>query len=327
MNLISEIKKNKSLYTFLLVMFLIALSSCLYFYVKARNENKDVIKGFEDERKERLILSETILSDAVQKNSVRKIRKIFKENEDLIKNSYREISYGENEYYSILHYAINIQNYEAAEEILKAGYNPDVKDKDGNTPLLYTVSTDTLFMNVARKLYLKDFDEEIKFIKLLLDYGASVNACDDENRNLLILASQQSWILTGENFSIPEYLIKEAHIDINHLDSNNHTAAYYALSQKGIRFAHFLIVKNHADVTIGFDETYTPAVLLSNMDFDKNYNYEDIKKELPENIDDETKKTATLLLEKASDIASSFKKLKEEIIAEFKNQGITDLEL
>ena len=326
MNLISEIKKNKSFYTFLLVMFLIALSSGLYFYVKARNEDKGVIKRFEDRRKERLILSEAILSEAVQKNSVRKIRKIFKENEDLIKNSYREISYGENEYYSILHYAINIQNYEAAEEILKAGYNPDVKDKDGNTPLLYTVRTDTLFMSAAKYLFLNDYDEEIKFIKLLLDYGASINACDDENRNLLILASQQSLILTGENFSILEYLIKEAHININHLDLNNHTAAYYALSQKdkGIRFAHFLIVKNHADVTIGFDETYTPAVLLSNMDFDHNLeDIEKIKKELPENI--ETKKTATLLLEKASDMALNFKKLKEEIIAECKNQGITDL--
>lgn len=304
-------------------MFLIALSSCLYFYVKARNEDKDVIKGFEDERKERLILSEAILSDAVQKNSVRKIRKIFKENEDLIKDSYKEKSYGENEYYSILHYAINIQNYEAAEEILKAGYNPDVKDKDGNTPLLYTLRNDTLFIGQLKYKNLSNDESEIKFIKLLLDYGASVNACDDKNRNLLILASQQSWILLDLDFSIAEYLIKEAHIDINHLDLNNHTTAYYALEQKSIRFAHYLIVKNKADVTKGFDETYTPAVLLSNMDFDDII--EDIKKELPENIDDETKKTATLLLEKASDMASSFKKLKEEIIEEFKNQGITDL--
>ena len=64
------------------------------------------------------------------------------------------------------------------------------------------------------------------------------------------------------------------------------------------------------------------------MDFDQNLEgIKKIKTELPEyvNDNDKTNKTATLLLEKSSEIASSFKKLKEEIIAEFKNQGITDL--
>ena len=222
---------------FNIVIFLIVALIASYFVWKAV-ATKNYWKEHQERLMNRLGQTEMVLSKAVDENNPRKINKILKENDEIIKHSYSG-----DEYYSILHYAVNFHKDKAIEELLKAGYNPDIQDIRAQTPLcsIFDIST-TWYMSRENS------NKTEKIIDLFLEYNASPDIFDNESQSPLIYSIIYLELFDEDTFSIPKLLIEKGKCDINHLDRLGHSAVYYSLT-RSIQLAHYLIVEHKADVT------------------------------------------------------------------------------
>ncbi|UTC92308.1 ankyrin repeat domain-containing protein [Treponema denticola] len=230
------------------------------------------------------------LAKAVNSQNIKKINQICSENKELI--NYREPLYGT----PLLYWAIVNSKYNSAEILLKNGADPDLMQRaSNNTPLHLAVGKRWKGKSI-------DMNENIKYTKLLLKYGADPNipyfeeSYDD--RTVLMNA-----IFTGDSKLLVELLINNG-ADIDARRNAGATAASLALRLKRYTIAHYLIVECHADIT---EACYDPMI-------DKNLYISRKEKIYPVNILRDYSWVFPL--------DSKEYKLKQDIIAEFKRQGV-----
>ena len=219
--------KHSFIIAAIFMMIITSVLSCSINYIDL--ESRKAIKKHEIRCSEYLVEEEKLLTDAVRKDNAYKIKRILKQNKKLIDKSFS----GER-YYSILHYAVNIQKIKAAEALLKSGYNPDVQDQKGNTPLHICVDSETLF-------YLARIQPEkyTSYVRLLLDYKANSDICNDKLESPLIYSVH--FLLLEPIFPMQRVLIEEGHCDINLVDANNCSVLDYAKKKNYKNFEEYLL--------------------------------------------------------------------------------------
>ncbi|RSL65837.1 hypothetical protein CEP54_004070 [Fusarium duplospermum] len=86
--------------------------------------------------------------------------------------------------WTALFHAASEHDVDVVEALLEAGANPNQRCNDGSTPLLESLSTDE-----------ESEDEEVilETVKMLLQHGTDIEACDDEDWNALRAAACHGW--------------------------------------------------------------------------------------------------------------------------------------
>lgn len=222
------------------------------------------------------------LALAAYKKDIKKMDKLCRMHPEFISRSYSD------RYYSVLHWTCETNNYVASKELLELGMNPDVQCQNGDTPLYSIIDTPALFP-----------PQDLSQIALLfLSYGADCNIKTEHEwtDNEPDVYGETPFMYTAvTRFDKLKKIMIENGADINAKTRSGITAAVHCLLRKQIDYAHFLICECKADVT---DEFY--------------YN-----KSKPDLI-----RPVTLLRNLVYPLDSKEYKMKQEIIQEFKNQGL-----
>ncbi|KNY26499.1 ankyrin repeat domain-containing protein [Pseudobacteroides cellulosolvens] len=210
------------------------LCSCRFISKIDRNEsNITDVKIYKDTAAWELAL-------AVKDQKVKIIEKILKDNKELI--NYQEPKYGA----TLLLWAIGMEKYDSAETLLKCGADPDIAStSEGETPL---------FLASGYSWVDKDAKKDVKYVKLLLSYGA------DPNKNYVgsnidgkktIIEPGTSPLMYSISCGIEKTkALVEAGADINYKTKRGKTAAIEALLEDGSpEYAHYLIVQKKAKIT------------------------------------------------------------------------------
>ncbi|UTC74339.1 ankyrin repeat domain-containing protein [Treponema sp. OMZ 792] len=230
------------------------------------------------------------LAKAVNSQNIKKIDQICSEHKELI--NYREPLYGT----PLLYWAIANSKYNSAEILLKNGADPDLMQRaSNNTPLYLAVGKRWKDKSI-------DINENIKYTELLLKSGADPNIpyLEESYDEITVLMNA---ISTGDSKQLVELLINNGAY-INTQRNASTTAASLALQLKRYTIAHYLIAECHADIT---KPCYDPVR-------DKNLYRPGQEKIYPVNILREQSWIFPL--------DSKEYKLKQDIIAEFKRQGV-----
>ena len=133
-----------------------------------------------------------------------------------------------------------MQKYEATKQLLECGYNPDIQDSSGETPLL--LAADDLLLCLTLRYYPENITY---FIDLLLDFGASPDIVDNQGVSPLIESTE--FFQDYEN-KIARHLVEKGKCNIDLLDKDGHAAVYYALKNEDVYLAHYLIVDRKANI-------------------------------------------------------------------------------
>jgi len=182
------------------------------------------------------------LAKAVNSQDTGNIARIAEKNPELL--NYKEPRFDK----SLLMWAVDMEKYEAAEALLKAGANPNVRTAFGMTALYSAASYSRID---------KDFKADPKFVKLLLDYGADPNLGEhgDEGYPSPVIGTPLMRSI-GCGIEKTKALV-EAGADINFRTSSGDSAVVQALWtgestffwNHGPEYAYYLIVEKKADVT------------------------------------------------------------------------------
>ena len=257
------------------------------------------------------------LAKAIKNNNLKKIDSILQNDKSIIDRSYST------RYYSVLHFAVELERDEAARELLKNGFNPNVETLNGETPLHIAAGFPQI---VSYNSY-----SNTKLIDALLDYGAdtellysyqsisnlrpvpltplmmsiknslSMSPTDPFYSLLPDTKSGETLLERRRNYVSLEktiMLVEKGKADVNHKTKYGITAAILALYYGEIEKAHYLIVQHKANVTDDFfltEENYIDGIPTKPLELLRKLDY-------PED--------------------SAENKLKLEIIEEFKNQGV-----
>ncbi len=208
------------------------------------------------------------LANAVIKEDVKRIQKIIGKNQSIVRDSYS------NEYYSVLHLASYYGKVKSVEALLELGFNPDVKNIQGETPLFEASGVGLLFY-----AYDESRDNLEQVIKLLIKHGADVNCQIEKSNNKTAypayLPGRTPLMECLKTFHQPRELNKikilcdEGNADINIKAENGETAAAIALEEcyldllsaysfsinldflkdMSLASAYYLIVQKHADIS------------------------------------------------------------------------------
>lgn len=253
------------------------------------------------------------IAKLIKKNDAKTIHTVLQNNNYIIKNSYEYTSY------SLLHLAVELQRVETVEELLHSGFNPNVKNKEGITPLLLATDYNQLPYN--------NINNRVSIVENLLDYGADSEICFDCYHNypdmtirsisytplmnsinnykivsFLKLLEEKKESKNQQNIessiAITKVLVEKGNVDINRKTELNVSAAILALFYQEIEKAHYLIAEKHAIITEAF--------YLSEESLTQN------KETYP----------VTLLRQMIYPLESESYKLKMEIVEEFKKQGV-----
>jgi hypothetical protein len=237
MKVLYQVIKEKKITILFVISIIILFLLTFYIYTPKKGFDPSRDKEYLLICKNKLYQSEIILADAIESKNSFKLKRLLKKYPDIISESYLN-----NNHYSLLHYCIDVVNYKATKILLKAGYNSNIQDKLGRTPLFYS-TIDHRFNFLNKKL------EGNKWISLFLEYGASPNICNNESKSPLINSINLEIFYSEESYIIPKLLIEKGKCDINIIDNSNHSAVYYSLYEGYIGLAHYLIVEHKADVT------------------------------------------------------------------------------
>jgi hypothetical protein len=260
-------------FLFVIVPFFFLLGVITYKVVKVYDRKIEIREYFLNQ------LSDTdyLLKDAIRHDSPKKIKKILKEHPEIIEESKTNTNF------SILYYAIIYNKYDAVKTLLEEGYKP------GEESLIFLTDGVLATFKIATGLYeKKDWVSErnIPYIDLLLSYNAPTQIeCDN---GCPLSSSIVSMIGDKKEFRVVKLLVEKGHCDVNYTGCSNFPPVCFALKEKNIYAAHYLIVKHKTDLTGECARLATCALL-------------------PQ-------------LECAP--GSEEEKLKEEIIQELKTQGI-----
>ena len=204
------------------LLLLLTLVSCLY-YDREKIVDKHRLAGYDY----RLFQSTPAwdLAKAVQDGDVAKIREIRNSNPELI--NYQESKYGE----TLLMLTIFNRNYKSFQALLENGADVNIYDKFNGSSAIIKASS----------------RNDVKYIKLLVEYGANVNDIQVGKRRPdcsvrwtpLIAASRAG------NFEVVKYLVENG-ADINYHNEYNETALSESVIQDNYDIAYFLL-KNGAN--------------------------------------------------------------------------------
>ncbi|MCR5612570.1 ankyrin repeat domain-containing protein [Treponema sp.] len=251
--------------------------------------------------------SEYQLAKAVKWQNVRAITKLCKEHPEFVQRTY------DDQYYSVLHWAVQIGKLKSAKALLDAGMNPNAQSRAYGTPIY------ALFENFA--VYPPKQDKSL-MTALLISYGADCNIPGDRGSPLIPAVR---W--GNIDFMSVKLLLEKGNADINYKSQEGHTALGEALDDAisfgDIKLVHYLVCEKHADVTIPCkiflfsplgkltQSLSSPSIPdINNLDSEKDFTY-------PDEIE-----PVTLLRFLCYKLNSPAHKLKQEIIQEFKNQGV-----
>lgn len=267
-----NIRKNK-----VFVILALSLLACFILFnpIKSFIKKQIFIGKIEKTEKQYLIPSELLLYKFVIKDDVKSIRISIKNNPEIISHSFTN-----DRYFSILHFASMTNHFNALKELLNLGYNPNVQDQTGKTVLHKVVNYKTWLFYKPEQFPSK----AKKFVDLLLDYGADSDIYDDGLNTPLIIATQYGFDI--KIFSLPKTLIEKGKCNINLTDKNGYSALFYALSDKDIYFAHYLICEKNVDFLSGFDSTKTLDFLLQKLSYPLDSTEYRLKKEIISKIEE-----------------------------------------
>lgn len=237
------------------------------------------------------------LALAVRDENTKTIEKIVKDNEQLL--NYQDQKYGA----TLLLWAVGMEKYESAEELLKCGADPNIASTDdGSTPL---------FVAAGFSWIDNDAKDDPKYVKLLLSYGA------DPNKNYVGNGKNRDAIESGTSplmYSIRCGIEKtkalvETGADINYKTKSGDTVAIEALeaggpnaTEEGMEYAYYLIVEKKAKV----NEPYYRAENVTMPGDDPNDKFYPVD----------------LLRNWIPELDSEGYKMKMEIVDEFARQGV-----
>lgn len=139
-------------------LFAIPLCFCIIF-VSCRNGDKQKSLYFDPFVNNP---SDYKLAKAIKNNNLKKIDSILQNDKSIMYRSYTA------HYYSVLHFAVELEKDEAARELLKNGFNPNVETLDGKTPLHIAAGFPQI---ISYNSY-----RNTKLIDALLDYGADTES-------------------------------------------------------------------------------------------------------------------------------------------------------
>ena len=222
------------------IFFIISLFFLFFLFIfikqKGLDESHKIIKEYELRCKDNLSQTEVLLAKAVLNNNTRKIKNILKKRIDIIEKSYTN-----QKFYSILHFAVETQKYKAAKQLLECGYNPNIQDSSGTTPLFLATEYLTLYLT------LKYYPDNITlFIDLLLDFTGSPDIVNNKGESPLI-ENTKYYTDKKENL-IAKLLVEKGKCNIDLLDNTGHSAVYYALKYQEIYLVNYLIVDQKGDI-------------------------------------------------------------------------------
>ena len=243
------------------------------------------------------------LALAVKNQDTRGIERIIKKEPDLL--NYQEPKYG----VTLLLWAVGIERYKSAETLLKCGADPDIASTDnttwgGNTPLLVAAR----FSWVDRSA-----KKDPKYVKLLLRYEADPNKTYTgfnipRTNSVTEIGASPLMQSIGCGIEKTKALV-EAGADINYKTKSGRTAAIGALLNGGpnatleaMQYAYYLIVEKKARV----NELY----------------YRSENTTMPGDNPNDKFYPVDILRNWVYDLDSDRHKVKMEIVAEFRRQGV-----
>lgn len=255
----------------IILFIIIPLLSLLIFFTYKDVQAYNKVVERKNELNEMLSESELILSDAVRRDNERKIKKILNEHPEIIEESKTK------EDFSIMEYALFYRKYNSVKALLEAGYNPNVRD----CPIILLTGYP---LNIFYQSDIWLFGEEdwtsrknIPFIKLFLSYNSHTEV--PMNWGCPLSSSLQFMIGNKKEFPVVKLLVEEGHCDVNYTGASNFPPACFALRQKNIYAAHYLIVKHKTDLTGEYARTAVCA-LLSQLEYPSGSEEEQLKQEI-----------------------------------------------
>ena len=236
-----------------------------YSFFHSINERKNVLNH-------ELKQSELVLAAPVRRNNVKQIKKILKEHPEIIEDS-KKFDY----HFSIMQYALVYRKYDAVKTLLEEGYYPDAGGSSIGFLTAFNNHSPFDFLPVlyGPKPWLSE--DNIKYIKLLLEYNAAVKA--DLMEGCPLSRSAAHVIGDKKEFPVVKLLVEEGHCDVNFTRASYFPPACFALKNKNIYAAHYLIVNCKTDLT-GECARLATCALLSKLEYEAGSEEEKIKQEI-----------------------------------------------
>lgn len=221
------------------------------------------------------------LAKAVNKENTSEIEKLILRTPELL--NYQDPKYGA----TLLYWSVGKDYYESAKKLLELGADPNIKTT-------YSIET-ALFLANGYLWHDNSFNQDPKFVKLLLENGADPNIpfggyADQEKKSVTPIGATPLMASINTGIEKTKALI-DSGCDINQKDKYGKTAATRSLLDEDyIEYAYLLIVVNKAIVNepvysrIKFDqgikESYFPVRSLRNFIFDLDSKEYEMKMEL-----------------------------------------------
>lgn len=253
-----------------IIFAFVLVAVCAYGYFKNRpHYYRKLEETFGDQ-------AELELAKAVRSENVYKIKRLCKKHPEWIKRTYEE------DYNNVLWLAASEAEEKSLKTLLDLGMNPNVKTKNGITPLYETVDAIPP---------LSPFPDYSNVIKILIDYGADCNQVVNDNWMGIVHSGATALMNVAywNRIKYQKLLVEYGKADVNIKTEHGVTAAVVALWGNRIESAHYLICECKTDVKEPFIiEKYPlvqlyPVMLLRKFSFEpdtEEYNMlEEIKQE------------------------------------------------
>lgn len=174
------------------------------------------------------------IHQAAETGNLKRVKSLLQEDPSIIDET---DSYG----MTALHWAVDKGHYRVAEWLIAEGADVNVKDKNGETPLNYTIS--------------KEYRR--RMATMLMLNGAKLPGGEDEIRDALKHIAPLHQAARDDRLEAVEMFLKKFPEQVNVLDGSGRTPLYWAARAGHIDVCEVLLA-NGADVNATTSEGYTP---------------------------------------------------------------------